>query len=72
MSVRTLEKEYGADGNMICHWLKDYDKYGKVAFNPKKHTGNHFVVLHASKTLTETEKLKLQLAKLEMGILPNS
>ena len=35
-------------------------------FNPKGHHGNHFAGLHTSKTLTETEKLKLQLAKLEI------
>ena len=24
ISVRVLEKEYNADGSMICHWLRDY------------------------------------------------
>ena len=66
ISVRTPEKEYSADRSMICHWLRDYDKYGETAFNPKRHPGNHFAALHTSKTLTETEKLKLRLAKLEI------
>ena len=66
ISVGTREKEYNANRSMICHWLKDYDKYGEMAFNPKRHTGNHFAALHTSKTLTEIEKLKLQLAKLEI------
>ena len=62
----TLEKEYSTDRGMICHWLRDYDKCDETEFDPKRHLGNHFAVLHTSKTLTETEKLKLQLAKLEI------
>ena len=67
ISVRTLEKEYNADRSMICHWLRDYGKYGESAFNSKSHRkGNPFAALHTSKTLTETERLRLQLAKLEI------
>ncbi len=40
ISVRTLEKEYNADRSMICHWLRDYEKYGEAAFNHKRHSGN--------------------------------
>ena len=64
ISVRTLEKEYNADRSMICHWLRDYGKCGEAAFNPKGHTGNPFAALHTSKTLTEIERLRLQLIKL--------
>ena len=60
ISVRTLEKEYNADRSMICHSLRDYGKYGEVAFNSKGHPGNPFAALHTSKTLTETERLRLQ------------
>ena len=66
ISVRTLEKEYDADRSMICHWLRDYGKYGEAAFDSKRHSGNHFAALHTSKTLTETERLRLQLVKLEI------
>jgi len=67
ISVRTLEKEYNADRSMICHWLRDYGKYGEAAFESKSHRkGNHFAALNTSKTLTETERLRLQLAKLEI------
>lgn len=66
ISVRTLEKEYNADRSMICHWLKDYSEYGEAAFNSKRHPGNPFSALHTSKTLTETESLKLQIIKLEI------
>ena len=65
-SLRILEKEYNANRGMICHWLRDYDKYEEKAFDPKGRSGNHFAALYKSKKLTETEKLKLQLAKLEI------
>lgn len=51
---------------MICHWLRDYGKYGEAAFNPKGNPGNPFAALHTSKTLTEIERLRLQLIKLEI------
>ena len=66
ISVRTLEKEYNADRSMICHWLRDYGKYGEAAFNPKGHPGNPFAALHTSKTLNESERLRLKIVKLEI------
>ena len=66
ISVRTLEKEYNADRSMICHWLRDYGNYGESAFDRKGHPGNLFAALHTSKTLTETERLRLQLVKFEI------
>ena len=35
---------------MICHWIRDYGKYGEDAINPKGHPGNPFAALHTSKT----------------------
>ena len=66
ISVRTLEKKYNADRSMICHWLRDCGKYGEAAFNPKAHFGTPFAALHTSKTLTESERLRLKIAKLEI------
>lgn len=66
ISVRKLEKEYSADRSMFCHWLRKYGKYRETAFNPKGHPGNPFAALHTSKTLTEIERLRLQLIKLEI------
>ncbi len=67
ISVRTLEKEYNADRSMLCHWIRDYGKYGEAAFDSKSHRkGNPYAALHKSKSLTETERLRLQLAKLEI------
>ena len=65
VSVRTLEKEYNADRSMICHWIRDYNEFEEDAFNSKP-KGNPFAALHTSKSLTEPERLRLQLAKLEI------
>ena len=66
VSVRSLEKEYNADRSMICHWIRDYNECGEKALEPKGHKGNPFAALHISKSLSETERLKLQVAKLEI------
>ena len=52
---------------MLCRWLKKYETYGEKAFESQAYKkGNPFAALHKSKTLTETERLRLQLAKLEI------
>ena len=66
ISVRTLEKEYTADRSMICRWVKEYIAEGEAAFVPKGHPGNHFAALHVSKNLSELERLRLMVAKLEI------
>lgn len=66
ISVKALAQEYHADKSMICHWVRDYIKSGTAAFEPKKHSGNPFAALNSGKNISETEKLKLQLLKLEI------
>ena len=66
ISVRTLEKEYHADRSMICKWVKRYIAEGESSFVHKGHPGNHFAALHVSKNLSETERLRLMVAKLEI------
>ena len=66
ISVRTLEREYTADRSMICRWVKEYIAEGEAAFIPKGHPGNHFAALHVSKNLSEMERLRLMVAKLEI------
>ena len=66
ISVRTLEKEYTADRSMICRWVKEYIAEGEAAFIPKGHPGNPFAALHVSKNLSELERLRLMVAKLEI------
>ena len=66
VSVRTLEKEYTADRSMICRWVKEYLAEGEQAFIPKGRPGNRFAALHTSKSLSEVERLRLMVAKLEI------
>lgn len=66
ISVRTLEKEYTADRSMICRWVKEHIAEGESAFNPKGHPGNPFAALHTSKNLSELDRLRLMVAKLEI------
>ena len=48
-------------------WLRRYRSGGINSLNPKKlHPGNRFAALHASKSLTEEEKLRLLVEKLEI------
>ena len=52
---------------MICRWIRSCNKHGEAAFDSKSHRqGNPFSALHTSKSLTEIDRLRLQLAKLEI------
>ena len=67
ISAGSLSKEYAADKGMICRWIRNYNQYGEVAFDSKNsRKGNPFSALHTAKSLTETDRLRLQLAKLEI------
>ena len=66
VSVRTLEKEFTADRSMICRWVKEYLAEGEQSFIPKGHPGNPFAALHTSKKLSELDRLRLMVAKLEI------
>ena len=60
------KKEYTADRSMICRWVKENIAEGETAFIPKGHPGNSFAALHVSKNLSELERLRLMVAKLEI------
>ena len=67
VSAGTLAKEHNADKGMVCRWIRNFNQYGESAFDSKnKRKGNPFSALHTSKSLTENERLRLQLAKLEI------
>ena len=66
VSLRTLEKEYHAERSMISHWVKRYIAEGKAGIQPKVRPGNKFAALHTSKKLSELERLRLMVAKLEI------
>lgn len=66
ISLRTLEKEYNAERSMISHWVKAYISDGVSGIPPKVRPGNKFAALHVSKNLSELERLRLMVAKLEV------
>ena len=67
ISAGSLAEEYEADKSMICRWIRNYNQYGESVFDSKNsRKGNPFSALHTSKFLTETDRLHLQLAKLEI------
>ena len=66
ISLRSLEKEYHADRGIICKWAKKYIAEGESSFVHKGHPGNPFAALHVSKNLSEVERLRLTVAKLEV------
>lgn len=67
ISAGSLAKEYVADKGMICRWIRNYNQYGETAFDSKNsRKGNPFPALHTGKSLTENDRLQLQLAKLEI------
>ena len=66
VSVRTLEKEYQANRSMICRWVKRYIAERESSFVNKRPPGNRCAALHTSKNLSEIERLRLMVAKLEI------
>ena len=68
ISVRRLEKEYGAEHGMICRWVKEYLAGGEAGLEPHKRPGNKFAALHRSKNLSELERLRLVVSKQEIEI----
>ena len=49
---------------MVSHWVKRYLEDGEDALEP--HKGNPYAALHTSKSLSEVERLRLMVVKLEV------
>ena len=64
MSVCEIEKKYGVRNSLVCEWVKKYLEEGEDAL--ESHNGNPYAALHSSKSLSEVERLKLMVAKLEV------
>ena len=64
MSVCEIEKKYGIRNGLVCTWVKKYLEEGEEALEP--HKGNPYVALNTSKSLSEVERLRLMVAKLEV------
>ena len=64
VSLLQIEKEYGVDHRRVSSWVKKYLEEGEDALEP--HNGNPYAALHTSKSLSEVERLRLMVAKLEV------
>ena len=64
MSVCEIEKKYGIRNGLVCTWVKKYLEEGEEALEP--HKGNPYAALNTSKSLSEVERLRLMVAKLEV------
>ena len=65
--VCTLVREEGIPRGTLRVWIRRYREGGKGALNPEKlHPGNRFSALHTSKSLSEEERLKLLVEKLQI------
>ena len=64
ISILRIEKEYGVDHRLVSAWVKKYLEEGEDSLEP--HNGNPYAALHRSKSLSEVERLRLMVAKLEV------
>ena len=64
-----IAAQEGLSKGMMWRWIKAYHNNGEDGLEPKQTSkGNLFAALHTSKSLTETERLKLIIAKQEVEI----
>ena len=66
LSARELGRIYNADHSIICRWIRKYTAKGEASFEEAKRSGNKYAALHTSKNISETERLKLGIAKLRL------
>ena len=64
VSIKAIEKEHKIDHSLVAAWVKKYQEEGEDALEP--HNGNPYAALHSSKSLSEVERLRLMVAKLEV------
>ena len=65
-SIRAIERKHNVGHSIISRWVKEYQEQGEDALEP--HNGNPYAALHTSKSLSEVERLRLLVAKLEVEV----
>lgn len=66
-SVRQVAREHNIPYGTLDGWVRKYRTGGVQSLNPEKlHSGNRFSALHTSKSLSELERLRLLVEKLEI------
>lgn len=67
-SVREIEKEEKIGNSLVAAWVRKYIEEGETGLEPKGRKGNPYAALHTSKSLSESDRLKLTVAKQEIEI----
>jgi transposase-like protein len=60
--------ELGLSPGMVRNWVMKYKESGVSGFENKKKPGNPYAGLHANNSLSEIERLRLELAKAEVEL----
>jgi transposase len=64
-SMPEIQKKTGISNGQISNWVRIYQQKGPEGLE-RKRGGNPFAALHASKSLTEVERLRLENFKLTL------
>lgn len=65
--VRTLARDLGIPHGTLKGWVDRYRFGGVERLNPEKlHSGNKFAALHTSKNISEEDRLRLMVEKLQI------
>lgn len=68
LGIKRLAKEENMDYSLLNRWIHKYMDNGESGLQPKKHPGNAYAAIYSSKSLSETERLKLIVAKQQIEI----
>jgi len=66
-SLREISRNENAHTSLICTWVKNYIKDGEAGLENKR-KGNPYLAIQTSKSLDETARLKLIIAKQQVQI----
>ena len=64
-SMKEIQRKTGISHGQISNWVRIYQQEGPEGLE-RKRVGNPFAALHASKSLTEVERLRLENFKLTL------
>lgn len=68
LSMSQISEEEMIPRGTVKRWIYRFLKDGEEGLINKKKTGNQFAALHSSKSLTEVERLRLELLKRDIEI----
>lgn len=67
-SSKEVGRENGIDGGLVRAWVRQYQKDGEIALEPKRRPGNPLIKYTSRKELSEVEQLRYELAKAEVEL----